>query len=175
MHAEYATQMIFGWDSMWFAGALFVVTYALIMSEKINRAIVATSAAALMVLAGVISEQKAIDGVDFNTIGLLTGMMAIVAITRRSGVFQYLAVWAAKKANADPWGILVMLALVTALLSALLDNVTTVLLIAPVTLLITEALGVKAYPYLFAEIFASNIGGQHASDLLDMGKTSARQ
>ncbi len=159
MHAEYATQMIFGWDSMWFAGALFVVTYALIMSEKINRAIVATSAAALMVLAGVISEQKAIDGVDFNTIGLLTGMMAIVAITRRSGVFQYLAVWAAKKANADPWGILVMLALVTALLSALLDNVTTVLLIAPVTLLITEALGVKAYPYLFAEIFASNIGG----------------
>lgn len=162
MHGQgeaHAAQVIFGWDPLWFAGILFVITYALIMSEKINRAIVATSAAAIMVLAGVITEQKAVHGVDFNTIGLLTGMMIIVAITRRSGVFQYLAVWAAKKVDARPWGILVMLVVVTALLSALLDNVTTVLLIAPVTLLITEALGVKAYPYLFAEILASNIGG----------------
>ncbi len=159
MHAVDTPQLIFGWDPVWFAGSLFVVTYALIMSERINRAIVATSAAAIMVLAGVISEQHAVDGVDFNTIGLLTGMMVIVAITRRSGVFQYLAVWSAKKVKAQPWGILLMLSLVTAVLSALLDNVTTVLLIAPVTLLITEALGVKAYPYLFVEIFASNIGG----------------
>jgi Na+/H+ antiporter NhaD/arsenite permease-like protein len=97
--------------------------------------------------------------VDFNTLGLLTGMMVIVGITKNSGVFQYLAIWAAKRVNAEPWGILVMLVLVTAVLSALLDNVTTVLLIVPVTLLITDALKLNAYPYLFAEIFASNIGG----------------
>jgi Na+/H+ antiporter NhaD/arsenite permease-like protein len=86
-------------------------------------------------------------------------MMIIIAITKESGVFQFLAIWSAKKVRADPWGVLVMLVLVTAVLSALLDNVTTVLLIAPVTLLITEELKVSAYPYLFAEIFASNIGG----------------
>jgi Na+/H+ antiporter NhaD/arsenite permease-like protein len=86
-------------------------------------------------------------------------MMVIVAITRKSGVFQYLAVWSAKRVKADPWGILVMLSLVTAITSAFLDNVTTVLLIVPVTLLITEELKVKPYPYLFALIFSSNIGG----------------
>jgi len=98
-------------------------------------------------------------GVDINTIGLLTGMMIIVGITRESGVFQYLAIRSAKVVKADPWGILVMLVIVTAFLSALLDNVTTVLLIAPITLLITDTLKLNAYPYLFAEIFASNIGG----------------
>ncbi|MCA9808689.1 MAG: sodium:proton antiporter, partial [Cyanobacteria bacterium HKST-UBA06] len=82
-----------------------------------------------------------------------------VSITKGSGVFQFLAIWAAKRVNAHPWGILVMLVLVTALLSALLDNVTTVLLVVPVTLLITDALKLSAYPYLFAEIFAANIGG----------------
>jgi Na+/H+ antiporter NhaD/arsenite permease-like protein len=86
-------------------------------------------------------------------------MMIIVGITRDSGVFQYLAIRSAKVVNADPWGILVMLMFVTALLSALLDNVTTVLLIAPITLLITDTLKLSAYPYLFAEIFAANIGG----------------
>ncbi|MBT8130377.1 MAG: ArsB/NhaD family transporter, partial [Gammaproteobacteria bacterium] len=100
-----------------------------------------------------------VQGIDFNTIGLLTGMMVIVGISRKSGVFQYLAIWSTKRVKADPWGILIMLVLVTALLSALLDNVTTVLLIAPVTLLITDELRISAYPYLFAEIFASNIGG----------------
>jgi Na+/H+ antiporter NhaD/arsenite permease-like protein len=86
-------------------------------------------------------------------------MMVIVGITKNSGIFQYLAVWAAKRVKADPWGILVMLAVVTAVLSAFLDNVTTVLLIVPVTLLITDELKVNPYPYLFTEIFASNIGG----------------
>jgi Na+/H+ antiporter NhaD/arsenite permease-like protein len=112
-----------------------------------------------MILGGVLTQEAAFEGVDFNTLGLLTGMMVIVGITKNSGVFQYLAIWSAKKVNADPWGILVMLVVVTAVLSALLDNVTTVLLIAPVTLLITDALKISAYPYLFAEIFASNIGG----------------
>ncbi|MBL3599041.1 MAG: ArsB/NhaD family transporter [gamma proteobacterium endosymbiont of Lamellibrachia anaximandri] len=131
----------------------------MILTERLNRAIVSLTMACLMILGGVLTQEAAFQGVDFNTLGLLTGMMIIVGITKDSGVFQYLAIWSAKRVNADPWGILVTLVLVTAILSALLDNVTTVLLIAPVTLLITDALKVSAYPYLFAEIFASNIGG----------------
>lgn len=145
--------------SMWLATLLFVITYAVIMSEKINRAIVALVAAGLMIGLGILNQEAAIRGIDFNTIGLLIGMMVIVAVTRQSGVFQFMAIWSAKKVQAQPWGVLVMLSLVTAVASALLDNVTTVLLVAPVTLLITEELRVKAYPYLFALIFASNIGG----------------
>jgi Na+/H+ antiporter NhaD/arsenite permease-like protein len=148
-----------GIDPTWFAGVIFVLTYILIITERLNRAIVALSAACLMILGGVLTQEAALHGVDFNTLGLLTGMMVIVGITKNSGIFQYLAIRAVKRVNADPWGILVMLVAVTAVLSALLDNVTTVLLIAPVTLLITDALKIDAYPYLFAEIFASNIGG----------------
>lgn len=159
MHSPHTSQIIFGFSPIWFAGGLFVITYILIVSERLNRAVVAMMAAALMIMSGVLTQEAAIKGVDFNTIGLLTGMMIIVAITRESGVFQYLAIRSTKLVGADPWGILVMLMLVTALLSALLDNVTTVLLIAPVTLLITDTLKLNAYPYLFAEIFASNIGG----------------
>ena len=159
MHEAQQVSVIFGLDPAWYAGVLFVLTYVLIVAERLNRAIVAVSAASLMVVGGVLTQEAAVQGIDFNTIGLLTGMMVIVGISRKSGVFQYLAIWSAKQVNADPWGILVMLVLVTALLSALLDNVTTVLLIAPVTLLITDALRINAYPYLFAEIFASNIGG----------------
>jgi Na+/H+ antiporter NhaD/arsenite permease-like protein len=158
-HSAETAQVIFGLHPAWYAGTLFVLTYLLVMIEKVNRAIVALLAAGLMILGGVLTQEAAIRGIDFNTIGLLTGMMIIVAITKESGVFQFLAIWSAKKVKADPWGVLVMLSLVTAVLSALLDNVTTVLLIAPVTLLITEQLRVNAYPYLFAEIFASNIGG----------------
>ncbi len=154
-----AAQVVFGLDATWFAGTLFVLTYLLIMVERINRAIIALLAAGLMILGGVLTQEAAAQGIDFNTIGLLTGMMIIISITKQSGVFQFLAIWSAKKVRANPWGVLVMLALVTAALSAVLDNVTTVLLIAPVTLLITEELRVSAYPYLFAEIFASNIGG----------------
>ena len=145
--------------SMWLAAILFLITYGVVMSEKINRAIVALVAAGLMIILGVINQEAAIRGIDFNTIGLLVGMMVIVAITRQSGIFQYLAIWSAKKVNAQPWGILVMISLVTAVTSAFLDNVTTVLLVVPVTLLITEELKVKPYPYLFSMIFASNIGG----------------
>jgi len=161
MHSspETLSHVIFGWDPLWVSTILFLATYAVIVSEKVNRAIVAGLGAGLMITLGVINQQQAIAGVDFNTLGLLTGMMVIVAITRRCGVFQYVAVWSAKKVEARPWGILLMLSVVTAVLSALLDNVTTVLLIAPVTLLITEELKVNPYPYLFSEIFASNIGG----------------
>jgi Na+/H+ antiporter NhaD/arsenite permease-like protein len=153
------TGVLFGWDPLWFSAVLFVATYVVIVTEKINRAIVALIGAGLMITLGVLNQEAAIRGIDFNTLGLLTGMMVVVAISRRSGMFQYVAVWSAKKVKADPWGILVMLSVVTAVFSALLDNVTTVLLIAPVTLLITEELDMDPYPFLFAEIFASNIGG----------------
>ncbi len=151
--------MILGLNPAWFAGILFLVTYVLIVSERLNRAVVAMLGAGCMIISGVLTQQAAVQGIDFNTIGLLTGMMIIVAISRDSGMFQYLAIRSVKLVRGDPWGILVMLMLVTALLSALLDNVTTVLLIVPVTLLITDTLKLNAYPYLFAEIFASNIGG----------------
>jgi Na+/H+ antiporter NhaD/arsenite permease-like protein len=156
---EVLTRVAFGWDPLWVASILFIFTYAIIISEKVNRAIVSLLGAGLMIILGIINQQTAISGIDFNTLGLLIGMMVIVAITKRSGVFQFIAVWSAKKVNAKPWGILVMLSLVTAIFSALLDNVTTVLLIAPVTLLICHELEISPYPFLFSEIFASNIGG----------------
>lgn len=151
--------IVFGISPLWFSGSLFVLTYALIISERLNRAIISMMAAALMIMGGVLTQKSAVEGVDFNTIGLLTGMMIIVGITRDCGVFQYLAIRSAKIVKADPWGILVMMVLVTAVLSSLLDNVTTVLLIAPITLLIADTLKISVYPYFFAEIFASNIGG----------------
>ncbi len=156
---EPVPEVIFGLDPMLFAGGVFLLTYILIMTERINRAIVAMAAAAIMILGGILTQEAAVRGVDFNTLGLLTGMMIIVSITRKSGIFQYVAIWSAKRVDARPWGILVVLVLVTAVLSALLDNVTTVLLIAPVTLLIADELKVSPYPYLFTEIFASNVGG----------------
>ncbi len=144
---------------MWVAGLIFAACYLVVMSERFNRANVALLAGGLMILSGTISQHEAIAGIDFNTLGLLVGMMLIVAVMRETGVFQFLAIWSAKRVRASPWGILVMLGLVTAVVSAFLDNVTTVLLIVPVTLAITEELGVAAYPYLFVEILASNIGG----------------
>src|SRR6185295_17557774 len=151
--------VLFGLDPLWISTALLIATYAAIMSEKLNRAIVALLGAGLMISLGILNQEQAVAGIDFNTLALLTGMMLIVAISRRCGIFQYVAIVSAKTARANPAGILAMLAIVTALISALLDNVTTVLLIAPVTLVICRELNVKAYPFLFSEIFASNIGG----------------
>jgi Na+/H+ antiporter NhaD/arsenite permease-like protein len=152
-------QVLFGMSPLWVAAILFVGAYAVIMSDKVNRAIVALVGAAAVILVGVLSQDEAMASVDWNTLGLLLGMMLIVNVTRRCGLFQYLAIWSAKKVDARPWGVMAMLSVVTAVLSAFLDNVTTVLLTVPVTLLITEELRVKPYPYLFAQIFASNIGG----------------
>jgi len=151
--------VIFGWSATALASIIFVAVYALIISEKINRAILALLGAGLLIFCGVLTQEAAIRGVDFNTIGLLLGMMVIVSITSKSGVFQYVAIWSAKKVNAHPMGVLLMLSVVTAVFSALLDNVTTVLLTVPVTLVITEELKVKPYPYLLSQIIASNIGG----------------
>jgi len=159
MTAEAASHVYFGLNPMWVSTCILAVTYATIMSEKVNRAIVALVGAGVMIVVGVLDQNEAIKGVDWNTIGLLTGMMILVSISRRSGMFQYLAIWSAKAAKAHPAGILLILQITTAVLSAFLDNVTTVLLIVPVTLAICGTLKVPAYPYLFAEIFASNIGG----------------
>ncbi len=158
-HEPAANAVLFGWSPVWVASIIFALCYAVVMSERFNRANVALVAGGLMVFMGVITQQQAVAGIDFNTIGLLVGMMLVVAVTRETGVFQYLAIWSAKRAKARPWGILVLLGLVTAVVSALLDNVTTVLLIVPVTLVITEELEVPPYPFLFVEILFSNIGG----------------
>ena len=157
--AGHLSATIFGLDAVWVAVSILLVVYAAIMMEKFNRAVLSLLGAGLMILSGVLTQEKAVEGIDFNTIGLLTGMMVIVAISQKTGMFQYVAIRAAKAAKGKPWGILVMLSVVTAVFSAFLDNVTTVLLVAPVTLLITDALGVKPYPFLFAQILASNIGG----------------
>lgn len=159
MPDQATTHLLFGLSPMWVSTCVLAVTYAVIMSEKVNRAIVALIGAGVMIIVGVLDQQEAIRGIDFNTIGLLTGMMILVSISRRSGMFQYLAIRSAQIAKAHPAGILLILQITTALLSAFLDNVTTVLLIVPVTLAICKTLEVPAYPYLFAEIFASNIGG----------------
>jgi len=156
---SFVPNIFFGLDPMATSTVILLVTYGLIIWDKLNRAIVALLGAALMVMIGALDQVEALKGVDWNTIGLLTGMMILVSISRRSGMFEYLAIWSAQVANASPAGILLLLQLTTAVVSALLDNVTTVLLIVPVTLAITRELRVPPYPFLFAEVFASNIGG----------------
>ncbi len=153
------SSVIFGLSPAWAATVLLLLSYVLIISERLNRSIIALLGAGAMIVSGVLTQEEAIRGIDFNTIALLTGMMVLVSISRRSGMFEYLAVWSAKKGRAQPWAMLAMLSVTTAIVSAFLDNVTTVLLIAPVTLAVTRQLEVPPYPFLFAEVFASNIGG----------------
>ena len=143
--------------------AVFVGAYVLIATERIHRVSAALGGAALMVVIGVVDAEVAFfseeTGVDWNVIFLLLGMMVIVSVLKQTGVFDYLAIWSTKKARGRPFAVMVMLTMITAVASALLDNVTTVLLIAPVTLLVCERLGVNPVPYLIAEAMASNIGG----------------
>jgi Na+/H+ antiporter NhaD/arsenite permease-like protein len=155
----FVPHIFFGLDPMAVSTAVLLLTYGVIIWDKLNRAIVALLGASAMVVIGALDQAEALRGIDWNTIGLLTGMMILVSISRRSGMFQYLAIWSAQRANANPAGILLLLQVTTAVLSALLDNVTTVLLIVPVTLAITRELDVPPYPFLFGEVFASNIGG----------------
>ena len=138
---------------------IFVAAYALIISEKIHRTIIGICGAMLMILLGIINQETAIHHIDFNTLGLLMGMMVIVNITSETGLFNYLAIWAAKKVKAKPISLLIALSLLTAVCSALLDNVTTVLLTVPITFSITKQLNVDVKPFLIAQILASNIGG----------------
>jgi Na+/H+ antiporter NhaD/arsenite permease-like protein len=159
MTSTFAPQILLGLDPMWVSLTVLAVTYAAIISGRINRAVVALIGAAVIVLIGALDQKAAISGIDWDTIGLIAGMMILVAISRRSGLFQCLAIWSAQKVKANPAGILLMVQIATALLSAVLNNVSTVLLLVPVTLAITEELEVPAFPYLFAEVFASNVGG----------------
>ncbi|MTI66229.1 MAG: ArsB/NhaD family transporter [Firmicutes bacterium] len=144
---------------VYIATFIFISTYFLIVSEKINRTSAALLGACMMLGLKIISQEYAFDSIDFNTIGLLIGMMIIVTITKKTGVFQYIAIKSAKLAKGDPWRIILLFSIITAISSALLDNVTTVLLIAPVTLVITDTLKVNPLPFLIPEILAANIGG----------------
>ena len=138
---------------------IFVAAYALIISEKVHRTIVGLFGAMLMILFGILDQETAVHHVDFNTIGLLMGMMIIVNITSETGLFNFLAIWAAQKVKAQPIALLVVLSSITMVCSALLDNVTTVLLTVPITFSITSQLKVDVMPYLISQILASNIGG----------------
>ncbi|MFC1598374.1 SLC13 family permease [Patescibacteria group bacterium] len=141
------------------AVSTFILAYGVIVSERIHRTTVAIAGGVLMVVLGVITQEQAFEAIDFNTIGLLMGMMVIVLITRKTGLFQYVAIHAAKIAKGEPIRILIYLALITAVFSALLDNVTTILLIAPVTFVIADNLKINPLPLLITEIIMSNIGG----------------
>jgi Na+/H+ antiporter NhaD/arsenite permease-like protein len=149
--------------SAWFAVTVFAGAYVLIATEWVHRVKVALVGAGLMVAGGVLGADDVFyepeTGVDWNVIFLLLGMMVIVGVIKQTGVFEYLAIWAAKRARGDPYRVLVLLCLITAVASAGLDNVTTVLLVAPVTLLVCDRIGVAPVPYLIAEALASNIGG----------------
>ncbi|CAJ1505539.1 ArsB/NhaD family transporter [[Mycobacterium] holstebronense] len=145
------------------AVAVFLTAYAFIAADRVNKTVVALAGAAAVVILPVISSDDIFysraTGIDWDVIFLLLGMMIIVSVLRQTGVFEYIAIWAAKRAKGSPLRIMILLVLVTAVASALLDNVTTVLLIAPVTLLVCDRLDISAAPFLMAEVFASNIGG----------------
>ncbi len=147
----------------WVAVAVFTVAYALIATEKIHRVKVALGGAVVMLLIGATDAEHAFfseeAGIDWNVLFLLLGMMLIVGVLKRTGIFEYIAIWSAKRARGKPFRVMVILVVVTAVASAMLDNVTTVLLIAPVTFLVCDRLGVPVAPYLIAEALASNIGG----------------
>ncbi len=148
---------------MWVTVVVFVAVYVLIATEKINRVVAALAGAGIVLAIGVIGPGDAFfseeTGIDWNVIFLLFGMMVIVGVLRQTGVFEFVAIWAAKRARGRPFRVMTLLCLITAVASAGLDNVTTVLLIAPVTLLVCERIGVRPVPFLIAEALASNIGG----------------
>ncbi|MGR3938993.1 SLC13 family permease [Streptomyces sp. BRA346] len=150
------------WHS-WAAIAVFVIAYVAIISERVHRAAAALAGAAAMLAISATDDKAAFfdehSGIDWNVVFLLLGMMAIVGVLRQTGLFEYLAIWAVKRARGKPFRVMTMLIVITASASALLDNVTTVLLVAPVTLLVCERLALPAAPFLIAEVMASNIGG----------------
>lgn len=130
-----------------------------IITEKVNRTVAAIGGALLIIILKIMPLESSIAHIDFNTIGVLIGMMLVVAVVKNSGLFEYIAIWTAKKSKGDPWIIMVSFVLITALLSAVLDNVTTVLLVGPMTIVITKLLELNPIPYLMTQIIASNVGG----------------
>jgi len=139
--------------------AVFLAAYALISSEKLHRMKAALAGAVLMVILGILPQSQAISAIDFSTIFLLMGMMVIVNIMRETGFFEFVAILGVRAAKGVPWRLLVILSVLTAVVSAFLDNVTTVLLFTPIVLFVAETLRIKVFPYLVAVIFAANIGG----------------
>ena len=146
-------------NSVWLAGGIFLITYGVIVTERVHRTIAALLGGMAMILLGVIPQEQAFNAVDWNVIFLLAGMMAIANVLSETGLFQWAAVKAVRLGKGDPLRILIILSLVTAVASAFLDNVTIIVLIAPVTLFIAATLQVSPIPFLIAEILASNIGG----------------
>ena len=139
--------------------SVFIVKYLFIITEKVHRTIISITGAVLMVMLGILNQKEAIDGIDFNTIGLLVGMMIVVGIARQSGFFQAMALYVAKFCKGKPIGIFIFLSFIVAIFSAFLNNVTVVLLMVPVTFVITNNLKVSPYPYLVGIILFSNFGG----------------
>ncbi|MGW5225325.1 SLC13 family permease [Nocardia niigatensis] len=143
--------------------AVFTVAYVLIASERVHKTIAALVGGGVVIALGIVDSDDVFysheTGIDWNVIYLLLGMMIIVGVLRQTGVFEYAAIWAAKRAKGSALRVMILLVLITATASGFLDNVTTVLLIAPVTLLVCERLEVPPVPFLIAEVLASNIGG----------------
>ena len=141
------------------AVVIFAVTMAAIMTEKIHRTAAAIAGAILLILTGVLSVESGFSYVDVNTLGVLIGMMLFVTVVKNSGIFEYIAIRAAKAVKGRPWALMALFMVITALLSAFLDNVTTVLLIGPMTLAITNMLKLNPVPFFMTQILAANIGG----------------
>jgi Na+/H+ antiporter NhaD/arsenite permease-like protein len=139
--------------------AIFILAYLFIITEKIHRTKIALMGGVLLIVFHILSQSEAFEFIDFNTIGLLTGMMLMISVLKETGVFTWFAIVIAKRSGGNAWKILLWFAVFTAIASALLDNVTTVLLIAPITILIAEMLDISPFPFLIAEILAANIGG----------------
>ncbi|SCI76089.1 Arsenic efflux pump protein [uncultured Clostridium sp.] len=139
--------------------SIFLLVMIAIISEKVNRAVAAVAGALLMLIFNIVSFENGLKHIDFNTIGVLIGMMIFVSVVKNSGLFEYIAIFSAKKSKGDPWKIMLCFMILTAILSAILDNVTTVLLIGPMTIVITQILKINPTPFLITQILASNIGG----------------
>ena len=138
---------------------IFLVVFALIISEKIHRTTAALAGAVVLILTGIVTFDVGMEHIDFGTLGVLVGMMIFVAVVKQSGIFEYIAIKTAKIAKGNPWTIMVLFCIITAVLSAFLDNVTTVLLVGPVTFTVCKMLKMSPVPYFIVEIMASNIGG----------------
>ena len=138
---------------------VFLIVIVAIMTEKVHRTAAALAGSVILLLTGVLDVDSAIGYIDFNTIGVLIGMMLFVAVVKNSGLFEYVAIKAAKMAKGDPWKIMVAFIIITAFLSGFLDNVTTVLLLGPMTITIARMLKINPVPFLLTQIFAANIGG----------------
>lgn len=138
---------------------IFLLVMAAIVSEKVHRAAASLAGAVILLATHVLTVDSAIEHVDVNTIGVLVGMMLFVAVVKNSGLFEYIAIKSAKLTHGKPWAIMAVFAIITAVLSAFLDNVTTVLLVGPMTLAITSILNVNPIPFMLTQILASNMGG----------------